>query len=56
MLFPKFMIEEMKKQENRDLTRFGLDYDLPEHFLPGSRRPSFSPPGPTWGTSPRASW
>ena len=20
------------------------------------RRPSFSPPGPTWGTSPRASW
>jgi cytochrome c peroxidase len=34
MLFPKFHIEEMKKQEARDLTRFDLDYDLPDHFLP----------------------
>ena len=34
MLFPKFMIEEMKKQEGRDLTRFDLDFDLPDHFLP----------------------
>jgi len=35
MLFPKSHIDEIKKQEGRDLTRFDLDYDLPEHFLPG---------------------
>ena len=34
MLFPKFHIDEIKKQESRDLTRFDLDYDLPDHFLP----------------------
>ena len=34
MLFPKFHIDEVKKQEGRDLTRFDLDYDLPDHFLP----------------------
>jgi cytochrome c peroxidase len=39
MLFPKFHIDEIKKQEGRDLTRFDLDYDLPDHFLP-----EFPPP------------
>ena len=39
MLFPKAEIEEIKKQEERDLTRFDLDYDVPEHFLP-----EFPPP------------
>jgi len=34
MLFPKTHIEEIKKQESRDLTRFDLDYDIPTHFLP----------------------
>ena len=34
MLFPQFEIDELKKQEGRDLTRFDLDYDLPDHFLP----------------------
>lgn len=35
MLFPKFHIEEILKQEaDRDLTRFDIDYDLPDHFLP----------------------
>ncbi|NLF37966.1 cytochrome B6, partial [bacterium] len=34
MLFPQFVIDEIKKQEARDLTRFDLDYDLPDHFLP----------------------
>jgi cytochrome c peroxidase len=34
MLFPKFEIEEIKKQEARDLTRFDLEFDLPDHFLP----------------------
>jgi cytochrome c peroxidase len=39
MLFPKTEIDEMKKQENRDLARFDLDFDIPEHFLP-----EFPPP------------
>ena len=34
MLFPKFHIDEIKKQEARDLARFDLDFDLPDHFLP----------------------
>src|SRR5437870_3031421 len=39
MLFPKFHINEIQKQEGRDLTRFDLDFDLPDHFLP-----EFPPP------------
>jgi len=39
MLFPKFHILEIQKQEGRDLTRFDLDFDLPDHFLP-----EFPPP------------
>ena len=34
MVFPKFHIDEIKRQEARDLTRFDLDFDLPDHFLP----------------------
>ncbi len=34
MLFPQMVIDEIRKQEGRDLTRFDLDFDLPEHFLP----------------------
>jgi cytochrome c peroxidase len=34
MVFPNFEIQELLKQEQRDLTRFDLDFDLPEHFLP----------------------
>jgi len=34
MVFPQFVIDEIKKQEQRDLTRFDLDFDLPDHFLP----------------------
>jgi cytochrome c peroxidase len=33
MLFPKPHIDEVKKQEARDLTRFDLDYDLPDHLI-----------------------
>lgn len=39
MVFPKFHIDEIQRQEQRDLTRFDLDFDLPEHFLP-----EFPPP------------
>lgn len=34
MLFPEFHIDEIKDQTGRDLTRFDLDFDLPDHFLP----------------------
>ena len=34
MVFPQHHIDEIKRQEGRDLTRFDLDYDLPAHFLP----------------------
>lgn len=34
MTFPQFQIDEIKRQEGRDLTRFDLDFDLPDHFLP----------------------
>jgi cytochrome c peroxidase len=41
MLFPKYHIDEVKKQEGRDLTRFDLDYDLPDHLLPEFPPPIF---------------
>ena len=34
MIFPKFHIDEVNRQEQRDLTRFDLDFDIPDHFLP----------------------
>ncbi|MES2644604.1 MAG: cytochrome B6 [Myxococcota bacterium] len=34
MVFPEHHIEEVKKQEGRDLERFDVDFDLPRHFLP----------------------
>jgi cytochrome c peroxidase len=39
MVFPHFEIAEIKKQEDRDLTRFDIDFDLPDQFLP-----EFPPP------------
>jgi cytochrome c peroxidase len=41
MVFPKHHIDEIKKQEERDLTRFDLDFDLPAHFLPEFPPPIF---------------
>jgi cytochrome c peroxidase len=49
MLFPKFHIEEIKKQEARDLTRFDLDFDLPDHFLPEFPAPIFLTTRPDLG-------
>jgi len=34
MVFPQPLIDETKLQTGRDLTRFDLDFDLPEIFLP----------------------
>jgi len=49
MLFPKFHIEEIKKQEGRDLTRFDLDFDLPDHVLPEFPPPIFLTTRPDLG-------
>ncbi len=49
MVFPKFEIEELKKQEQRDLTRFDLDFDLPDHFLPEFPAPIFLTTRPDLG-------
>jgi cytochrome c peroxidase len=39
MIFPHFQIDEVKRQTGRDLTRFDLDFDIPDQFLP-----EFPPP------------
>jgi cytochrome c peroxidase len=49
MLFPQFHIDEIKRQEGRDLTRFDLDYDLPDHFLPEFPPPIFLTTRPDLG-------
>jgi hypothetical protein len=36
-VFPHFLIDEIKRQEARDLTRFDVEYDIPDHFLPGGQ-------------------
>jgi cytochrome c peroxidase len=32
-VFPHFLIDAIKQQDGRDLKRFDLDFDLPDHFL-----------------------
>lgn len=41
MVFPEFHIREIKKQESRDLNRFDVEFDIPEHFLPDFPAPIF---------------
>ena len=49
MLFPQFHIDEIKRQEQRDLTRFDLDFDIPEQFLPEFPPPIFLTTRPDLG-------
>jgi cytochrome c peroxidase len=49
MLFPQFHIDEIKKQEGRDLARFDLDFDLPDHVLPEFPPPIFLTTRPDLG-------
>jgi cytochrome c peroxidase len=49
MLFPKFHIEELKAKEARDLTRFDLDLDLPDRFLPEFPAPIYLTTRPDLG-------
>jgi cytochrome c peroxidase len=49
MLFPASHIDEIRKQEQRDLTRFDLDFDLPDRFLPEFPAPIFLTTRPDLG-------
>ncbi len=49
MIFPKFLIDETKKQTERDLTRFDLDFDLPDHMLPEFPAPIYLTTRPDLG-------
>ena len=49
MLFPKVVIDKLNKEEGRDLTRFDLDFDIPEHFLPPYPAPIYLTTRPDLG-------
>jgi cytochrome c peroxidase len=49
MVFPKSQIDELKRQTDRDLTRFDLDFDLPDHFLPEFPAPIYLTTRPDLG-------
>jgi cytochrome c peroxidase len=49
MVFPKTTIDEIKKQTGRDLTRFDVDFDLPDHMVPEFPPPIFLTTRPDLG-------
>ena len=49
MVFPKPQIDEIKKQTERDLTRFDLDFDIPQHLLPEFPAPIYLTTRPDLG-------
>lgn len=49
MVFPRNVIDEVKRQTGRDLARFDLDFDLPEHLLPEFPAPIFLTTRPDLG-------
>ena len=49
MVFPQKQIDEIKRQTARDLTRFDLDYDLPDHLLPEFPAPIYLTTRPDLG-------
>jgi len=49
MIFPQPLIDETKQQTLRDLTRFDLDFDLPQHLLPEFPAPVYLTTRPDLG-------
>jgi cytochrome c peroxidase len=49
MIFPKTLIDETLRQTGRDLTRFDLDFDLPDHLLPEFPAPIYLTTRPDLG-------
>jgi len=49
MVFPQPLIDETKRQTGRDLARFDLDFDLPQHLLPEFPAPIYLTTRPDLG-------
>jgi cytochrome c peroxidase len=49
MVFPTFHIREIERQEGRDLNRFDVEFDLPDHLLPEFPPPMFLTTRPDLG-------
>ena len=49
MVFPQPLIDETRRQTDRDLTRFDLDFDLPQHLLPEFPAPIYLTTRPDLG-------
>ena len=49
MIFPQPLIDEVRRQTGRDLTRFDLDFDLPQHLLPEFPAPMYLTTRPDLG-------
>ncbi len=49
MVFPQPLIDETKRQTDRDLTRFDLDFDFPQHLLPDFPAPLYLTTRPDLG-------
>jgi cytochrome c peroxidase len=49
MVFPQPLIDETKRQTGRDLTRFDLDFDLPQHLVPEFPAPIYLTTRPDLG-------
>jgi len=49
MIFPQPLIDETKRQTERDLTRFDLDFDIPDHMLPEFPAPIYLTTRPDLG-------
>ena len=50
MVFPKQQIDAIQKAEARDIQRFDVDFDLPDHLTPEFPPPMFLTRGPIWAT------
>src|SRR5262249_34109028 len=49
MVLPKFAIEALRKEENRDMGRFDVEHDIPERFLPEYPPPMYLTTRPDLG-------
>lgn len=49
MVFTQVLIDETRRQTERDLTRFDLDFDLPQHLLPEFPAPVYLTTRPDLG-------
>lgn len=49
MVFPRFLIDETLQQTGRDLARFDLDFDFPDHVLPEFPAPIYITTRPDLG-------